>query len=426
MLKRLITKLLNFDSVIALQMFQVLRYAILFLCGVVLVKSGWSTIAIGAYEKTLFWTSIVSFFWINGLIMTLLSNYKEKSSNSAYLFNVYFLVCVLSLFSLLLVSFINPVKDTGVSIPLFYAFIALNSSACLVEYVYLLVNKPRMILVYGMAVFIGQLLVVILVCFLNTGINVLFAFLLVLAIIKNIWMLILLKKYAVFVIQYNAIKEYIILAWPLVLAALVAGSMDYINKLIVTMRFDIGTFAIYQYGARELPLSLLVANAFSNAMLPRVANNIDSTVTEIKKRSAMLMHWLFPLSILLMIASKYLFKALYDQNYVASAGIFNIFLLLVISRLLFPQTILIGSGKQNLILRIAVLENLCNLVFAVIFVRYWGISGLAWAIVCTYIIEKILLSYWCWRSIGIMPNSYIPIKLWLIYSVSIAIVYLIL
>jgi len=57
--------------------------------------------------------------------------------------------------------------------------------------------------------------------------------------------------------------------------------------------------------------------------------------------------WLFPLSGIMMIVSHRVFPVIFNVNFSGSATIFNIYLLLIVSRLLFPQIILIGLQKNK-------------------------------------------------------------------------------
>jgi len=92
--------------------------------------------------------------------------------------------------------------------------------------------------------------------------------LIIISVARFIWLIILLLRYAEFKISIPFIREHLYLGTPLILSSLLSGSAQYIDGLIVTNRFDAATFALYRYGAKELPFTLLLANGLSNAMLP--------------------------------------------------------------------------------------------------------------------------------------------------------------
>ena len=54
------------------------------------------------------------------------------------------------------------------------------------------------------------------------------------------------------------------------------------------------------------------------------------------------MHLLYPLSIVLLWVSEFLFVQVFDPAFRESAAIFNVYLLILTNRLIFPHTVIIG------------------------------------------------------------------------------------
>ncbi len=71
-------------NVSGLQYFQLLRFGTLFLVGIVFAKSYLSTQDIGRYETFLFLAGSVTFFWLNGIIASLLPVHKNNESFKVY------------------------------------------------------------------------------------------------------------------------------------------------------------------------------------------------------------------------------------------------------------------------------------------------------------------------------------------------------
>jgi hypothetical protein len=65
----------RFDSVAALQLFQLLRYGTLILLGIFFAKIGVPKSSIASLENLIFISGLVSFFWVNSYIQLLLSEY---------------------------------------------------------------------------------------------------------------------------------------------------------------------------------------------------------------------------------------------------------------------------------------------------------------------------------------------------------------
>ena len=142
----------------------------------------------------------------------------------------------------------------------------------------------------------------------------------------------------------------------------------------------------------------------------------DDTLQEIKSYSTKLMHGLFPLSIVMLALTHWLFPVIFNAGFRESATIFNIYLLLITSRLIFPQTILIGLKKTNAIALASLLEIILNVSLSLWFVVLWGLPGIAYGTIAAYLFEKLFLVFYLVKKTGISPGNYLNISLHLVYS----------
>ena len=211
---------------------------------------------------------------------------------------------------------------------------------------------------------------------------------------------------------------------PLILSALFSGFIPYIDGIIISHRFNEEAFAVFRYGAMELPIVYLLATAFSNAMVREFSNlSLRDSLEMIKRRSLKLMHFLFPLTMLFLLVSKWMYPILFSHDFTRSADVFNVFLVLVISRLVFPQTILIGLKRTGVILFASIFEIIFNIVLCFVFIGKFGIVGVAYATFISSFAEKAFSVAYCHYKLKIKPAEYISIKNFLGYSVATAIVY---
>lgn len=210
------------------------------------------------------------------------------------------------------------------------------------------------------------------------------------------------------------------------MATLLSGSAQFVDGFIVTSYFDEGTFAVFRYGARELPLAMLLANALSTAMLHEFANKnqLKQNVQKLKDSVTRLSHFLFPVTALLMLISHPIFPIIFNPKFAESATIFNIYLLIIISRLLLPQTILNGLQISEPIMIASLLELILNVSLSLILVQFLGISGIAFATFIAYLFEKIYLSVVVKKKLNVGISEYIPLKIYSIYSVAILLVFI--
>jgi O-antigen/teichoic acid export membrane protein len=216
-------------------------------------------------------------------------------------------------------------------------------------------------------------------------------------------------------------------ASPLIVAALFSGSVEYISGFFVSGFMGESEFALYRYGAKELPLTLLLANAFSAALIPQIAEASKDWrigLQPIKKSTATHIGLLFPFCAVLMVASPFIYPTVFNPEFAESASVFNIFLLLVISRFVFPQSILLGLGYRRAIVQGSVLELGTAIVLGLALGYVWGINGVALSVVLASFAEKAYLIYRVNKIEKVSASQYIPIKTWIICSVGLVAVFI--
>ena len=307
------------------------------------------------------------------------------------------------------------------SIPFFkliLIYIFFSNPAFLIEYIYLLKNKGTSILLYGLLTFFPQLIFVSLPVILGFGVKPALLGLLLISILRYGWLLYLLNEHARFSFSTSFIKKHLHYAWPLMISTLVGSSATYVDGFLVLNNFDSATFAVFRYGAKEFPLVLLLANALSTAMISDFSQEPrkSSALKMLRKRSEDLMHYVFAVTILFLFFSKWLYPLVFNPDFSESAVIFNIYLLLTISRVVFPHTIIIGQKKTNIIMAASFAELFVNITLSLIFIRFWGIEGIAFATVIAFAVQKIIWVIYNKKILNISPNEYVPLKALAIYS----------
>ena len=138
------------------------------------------------------------------------------------------------------------------------------------------------------------------------------------------------------------------------------------------------------------------------------------------------MHSMYPLSILLLIFAKPLYKGIFRPEFTRSSDVFVIYLLAIVSRVLFPNTILIGLKKTKIIFITSILEVILNVFLSLWLVNDYGVVGVALATIITFFLSKVSLIAYNYFKLGIKPTEYIPIGWYAIYSFLIGVVFVIL
>jgi len=414
------------NSTRALQTFQVIRFIAMLTIGIAMARLGYGKTAIGNYEAVLFLSGFLTTFWVTGLIQALLPLYNASHdvSNDNRLFNAFLVIVVLTVLACIIaLALSNAIKGiaTFENKRLFYLmliYLLLSTPSTMVEYIYLLRVKYRTMLCYGLITYGIQIILVLLPVLM--GLNVAYAVLGLVGVsaIRFVWLVFLIGSNSKFSINIDFLRDFLGDGIPLSLKFLISSSGLYIDQLIIGYYYDSSTFAVYRFGAREIPLATILATSLSNSMLTYFADRqtLDKTLNSLKQESFRLMHILFPTSIVAILLARWLFPFVFGAEFHESANVFMIYCLIVISRVMFPQTVTQGFRKNMAVLSISIVEMALNIILSLLLVEYFGINGVAAATVIVYTIEKALLMAYNSYILKIPAVSYVPLKLFLAYS----------
>ena len=414
------------DAVNGFQIFVVLRFSSVILISIAMAKLGLPLAEIGVYEALMLVGATFTFFWMTGFMNGILPTYPTLSEEErpAFVFNIFILlVAVSALVTGLMWCFrdsLTQLMTNFKTLPYFHwlcLYLAVNLPTFMVEYLYILLNKPKPIIEFGLFSFGGHFLVVILPLLFGWSMEWAFIGLFLLAIAKYFWLVPLLIKYSRVNWKFKRLVPYFALAFPIVIYTFVGGVMTYIDGTIIMKYFDESQFAIYRIGAREFPLSLALLTAMSTALVFNISEHLQSGLEQIKHRTSKLMLPLFGLSILLMFISPIAYPIVFRADFADSAWVFNVYLLVLINRILLPQTILIGLKKTKIIVVTSLIETTLNLGLSLILIQYLGLVGVALATMIAFTVEKIILVTYCSTQLNIGLSQYIDVKRYSLYSV---------
>jgi O-antigen/teichoic acid export membrane protein len=210
--------------------------------------------------------------------------------------------------------------------------------------------------------------------------------------------------------------------WPLILYTVSSAIARSLDAWLVAHYFDESVFAIFRYGAREFPLVVALAGGLSTIMIPRLVQN--DTLPELKIRSTRLMNMCYPIVAVLMVFSPPLFSFVFGDAFRESALIFNIYLLLTLTQLIFPQTILTARGDTKILWYISLIELVVNVGASLLLMSQFGLIGIVWGTLIAFAVEKIILLVVVYRRYKIPPGSVFQAGTLLLYSVLLVITFM--
>ncbi|MCB0636763.1 MAG: polysaccharide biosynthesis C-terminal domain-containing protein [Lewinella sp.] len=423
-------------NVRAMQLFQLFRQGGVILTAILLAQSGLPTAQLGQYEMLLFIGTLLSFAWLTGFLQSLLGLYPRltKESQVQLKGQAWLTFCLLSAVvagALLLFpdQIVRAFTQKG-GIPftiLFAFFLLLNWPAYLQEHFYLLDDRPRAIFTYGFLSATAQLLLIAGPPWLGWDFTWSFRGLCLLGLAKWSWL-------TVYVFQHSTIRwnRRLWQAWwrparPLVLYALLGILVQSFGPWFVGYYFagDEAQFALYRYGSKELPLVMALAGAFSTALIPVVAADLTTGLEQLRRKMQSLLHLIFPLTIVLLLTSRWWFVWVFTEDFSASVPLFNTFLLTTIWHLWFVRTVLVALQDNRWQPLFVIAAGVAMVIFCILFTPRFGLVGIALGTVLAYGVEKVLLTIYLWRRHGLSPASYTPLGWFLGYSVALLGAYLI-
>lgn len=418
------------NKLASLQIFQLIRYAAFVLIGIGFAKLYLSQTEIGQFETFTLISGMVSFFWVSGIINTMLATYANKTDEvkRVILTSTFVSLSVCSLiaggclylFSQTLFDFLHKQGDQHI-VTLAIIYLLLSGPSFITEYVLFLNDKSKAVITYGIISAALTVLLALTPVLLHYPIEYAMWGLIITAGCKLIFAVFVLQKYATLKpdgrILLQTMATNLKQSAPLIASVFVSGSAEYIDGIIVKSQFDDPSLALFRYGAKELPVLLIIANTFSTAMIPAIAANLDEGLKELKERSRKMMHVFFPLTIVLMPLSPFLFMHVFNPSFLYSAFIFNIYLLLAIPRLLFPQTILMGRQKNSFLLLSSVLEIVINVSLSIYLAGKMGLPGIALGTFIAYTFDKIFLVCVNRFYFNIPVQKYVPLIPYFVYII---------
>jgi len=418
----LIKKILHFlieDTSRSWQMHLAFRYAMMAAIGVGLSQAGFSRGFIGQFEALLLLGSLLSVFWVNGSFQTWISLGKDIESAQRAVARHMFLwgIGLAALLLLWPAPFLQltqiPERIDGHStIPWIALWLATYPFSLLMEFSWMVKGKNKFI--WASTLLLQPALPVIALVaalYFKHPVQIMMAlagwgvvrFLLFLA----------LEWSSLTAATNSAPLNFWRKALPLLGAALLAASGPQVDGILVRHFFDDGDFAIFTYGAREFPLTVLLAAALSESMVLNYRKT--QSLEALKRRSGALILPLFTLSAVLLLFSKHIFSLVFTPEFEEAHKVFDIYVLLIVPRLLFPQVVPLAQGKRNLLFSITLVEFLLNIGLSIVFASFWGLEGVAWATCIAYSFDKLLIAIYNLKQ-GIKVSQWSTFGRWLLCS----------
>lgn len=413
------------DPVYTFQYYQVFRYLVSILVSVIMVRSGLQKTDLGYYEMWIFIVASLTFFWSAGIKNALLSFYpkSDQKLGNELISTIFWILFGLGLlFGGILYffpHFIIPLFIKQDILPFTHwiaIYLVLSVPILLVENVLYLNRLSGQLVNYTHWSQGSFLLLFLMVAVFDPALISYIYTLLIIAFSRFLYLIWWLYRNGSLVYNSKQAKVFLVFSIPLIFNMLLGSIMDFIDGWFVVRYYEAAYFPVFRYGARELPFSTLLFSSLSAAMIPvLIKDGFDSA--DVRRRVNRLMHVLFPVSIVGMLVSPILFPWVYSSAFRESAFIFNIYLLILSSRVLMPQTYNFALHQHKIIIWSGIVEIIVNIGLSYWWMKLWGVYGLAFATVVAYFVQKVILICFNFWKNDIPVSRYIDIRYYLLYCV---------
>lgn len=405
----------------ALQFFQAARFASTLLISILLVRAIADDLAIAHYEQWIFAANLLSFFWAMGLTKAALSFYPTLSDDqrSSFLFTSTILLSLIGIGAGIIGYYSSSYLMDGLGLSGFpywteaMILLLFSMPLSLIETRFTLLEQSKKIVLYTFLSY-SSILLSALVCFLVFKDEYLFIQVyLIWTIIR--WLYLHFLNWGKF--DSRLLKKYFTYSIPLVLHIILGNGMEYIDGVLVNRYFDVASFPVFRYGARELPISSILVGGIVASLIPLYLENKEGTLISMKVKITKLIQWVFPMAMALILLSPFLYKLVYGELFVESAYLFNIYLLILVSRVLLPQIIIQARHENKVLVYSALVEVLVNIALSLFLLEYFGLMGIAWATWVAYMVNKVLLIIFVEYKMKVSLSSYLDRKVYTLYSI---------
>jgi O-antigen/teichoic acid export membrane protein len=204
---------------------------------------------------------------------------------------------------------------------------------------------------------------------------------------------------------------------PVGIVSLLDVLSTFLDRSLISVWFGNEDFALYVYGAMEIPFISILMGSLTPVLLPRFS---EMSLRDDAAAALDLWHRAICKTALVLFAVFFLFMwiapsflaLLYSERYRASAVFFRIYLLLIPIRTISFMPLLFALGRRNYVLAGSVLDILLNFALSVALIRLTplGMAGAAVGTVISTVVQAWFYLVGIRRGLGVAWARALPWK----------------
>ncbi|OAV44251.1 lipopolysaccharide biosynthesis protein [Lewinella sp. 4G2] len=415
------------------QFAQVVRQGAIILVALALPRLGLGRDIIGEWEGLLYVGYILGFGWLSGLLQAYLVTVRTTLDATVYSRRVLTSIALTSVALLGVAAGLHEwlFRLLRLGTPpegwyWFFVFLATQWPSLFFEQLLQLRGKPFWLAGFGVFSGLGYVLAILLPLYFGGTLSDSLAWLAAFAGGKGLlivgWLLAdqIRDRRALPQVPKNGknkdrLRDLWTTAGPLILYATVGGLVTAFDPWFVNYWYgdDESIFALYRYGARDIPFVTAVTSGMIVVILPRLTESVGSGLAQLKASSRRLFHWIFAGTLLLMVTAPFWWAPVFTELFAEGLPLFRLYLFITVSRLLFPMPVIVALGYTRGLWLFSFSELVMNLVLSWLLVPSLGLWGIVLATVVSDIINKGILMYFLYRKARILPGQYMDLRVFL-------------
>lgn len=365
----------------------------------------------GTYSQALLVTSTATSLSILGL--TNATNYfynrteneNDKKKYVATIFSIQYIVGVIVAIGIFMFRIQISDYFSNDKLQTFLIIVALTpimtNLIAMYQTLFVSIGEAKKIAARNFVVSVIRVIAVIVACYVVNNIILVLLSVLFMDIAQVIYFAFMFKrdKYAIRVTEtdFSIIKEVLVFSIPMAIYVLTNSLSRDIDKYVISAFANTETLAIYSNAAKILPFDLLTSSLIT-VLIPIITRFINQkkfeeaqTVFRLYLRMGYLLTCIFVGGAIAL--SRYVMLFLYDEKYLSGLPVFIVYLVIDMIRFANVTTILSGSGKSKILMRISIVTLALNGIFNIIGYKSFGMIGPAMVTLTLTICMSLALLY---------------------------------
>lgn len=200
-------------------------------------------------------------------------------------------------------------------------------------------------------------------------------------------------------IRLSSMRSILAVSVPLGVATMLGTLSNSLDKWIISFMRSPEEYAVFSYGAHELPFLSSIAGAISTVIIVDMVKytkerRYNDALTLFRKVAKTTSYVIFPVMMLFMVVAEPFYELMYTETMLPAVPIFRVYLLMLPIRTVMYGPLLIAMGKSKQVLYKTLVGLIVNLILSVALVYWIGTIGATISTVGTTFLVNLPINFY--------------------------------